>query len=119
MLFRSGLDVQSLPPQYRDFFKNAVKNATPTVGNDREAVPSHLQNISNPLSVLVGAGILSRRGLLRSQDIDMATDAASSQGWRRPLLAWLGLQLQAAKVRGDNREAAAIERRISLVTQQP
>ena len=37
-----------------------------------------------------------------------------SQGWRRPLLAWLGIAVQRARAAGDSAEVARIERRIAL-----
>jgi len=47
--------------------------------------------------------------------IQQAVDAASGQGWRRPLLAWLGVQLQRAQAAGAVQETARIQRRIDLV----
>ena len=35
--------------------------------------------------------------------------------WRRPLLAWLGVQLQRAESSGDSAGAAQIRRRMALV----
>ena len=124
MLFRSsgrwqGLDAQKLPLQYRDFFTLASAPGAPPSFDAGKASPSPLLKIDNPLSQLVAAGILHIRGQLKSQDVTVAAEAASAQGWRRPLLAWLGLQLQAAKARGDAAQAARIERRLSLLTQQP
>ncbi len=114
-----GLAAQNLPLQYRDFFTLASAPGTPAASDAGKAAPSPLLKINNPLSQLVAAGILQIRGQLTTQDIAVATEAASAQGWRRPLLAWLGLQLQAAKARGDAAQAARIERRLSLLTQQP
>ena len=48
--------------------------------------------LDDPLARLVAAGVLMRRGQADPQTIATAIDAASSQGWRRPLLAWLGVQ---------------------------
>jgi hypothetical protein len=39
-------------------------------------------------------------------------------GWRRPLLAWLGVQLKRNQTAGDAATAQQIQRRIELV-QQP
>lgn len=114
-----GLDEQKLPLQYRDFFTLASAPGEPPSFDAGKASPSHLLKINNPLSQLVAAGILHIRGQLKSQDVAVAAEAASAQGWRRPLLAWLGLQLQAAKARGDVAQTASIERRLSLLTQQP
>jgi len=51
--------------------------------------------IDSPLSQLLAAGVLLRRGNLGKTDIAIAVDTASAQGWRRALLAWLGLVLLA------------------------
>jgi len=40
----------------------------------------------------------------------------SSQGWRRPLLAWLGVQLKRAEQAGDSETAARLKRRMELVS---
>jgi hypothetical protein len=46
--------------------------------------------------------------------IVQAIGTASSQGWRRPLLAWLGVQAQRAEQAGDAEEAARLRRRIAI-----
>jgi hypothetical protein len=43
-----------------------------------------------------------------------AVDTASAQGWRRPLLAWLGVQLRLAEQAGAHDEAQRLRRRIAL-----
>ena len=75
---------------------------------------SALSAIEDPLARLVGAGVLLQTGALTPADIAVATDTASAQGWRRPLLAWLGVQLQRARDGGDLNAVAALERRIEL-----
>jgi hypothetical protein len=42
-------------------------------------------------------------------------DTASSQGWSRPLLAWLQVQARHAESAGDAVEARRVRRRIELV----
>jgi hypothetical protein len=72
--------------------------------------------IADPLSRLVAAGVLMRAGRITPADITVATDTASSQGWRRPLLVWLGVSLKRAQAAGDSVEAARIQRRIDLAS---
>jgi hypothetical protein len=43
--------------------------------------------------------------------------SARAQGWRRPLMAWLQLQVQRAEAAGDAEAAAALRRRMSIVEQ--
>ena len=73
-----------------------------------------LKGIADPLSQLVAAGVLLQTGKASPPVIEQAIDTASSQGWRRPLLAWLGVQAQRAEQGGDTEEAARLRRRIAI-----
>ncbi|HYW57937.1 MAG TPA: hypothetical protein VE934_13310 [Polaromonas sp.] len=77
-----------------------------------------LKGIADPLSQLVAAGVLFQTGRASPAVVQQAVDTASSQGWRRPLLAWLGVQAQLADKAGDASEAARLRRRIAL-TENP
>jgi hypothetical protein len=74
--------------------------------------------IADPLSRLVAAGVLMRSGRGSPELMQMASETASGQGWRRPLLAWLGAQLQLAEQRGLQDDAARLRRRIALASGQ-
>ena len=63
---------------------------------------------------MVAAGVLLQTGKASPPVIAQAIDTASSQGWRRPLLAWLGVQAQRAEQGGDTEEAARLRRRIAI-----
>jgi hypothetical protein len=95
-------DVALLPQQHRAL---ALKGA----GGAAVAA------LEDPLARLVAAGVLMRRGQADPLTIATAIDAASSQGWRRPLLAWLGVQAYRAEQSDDRAALAQIRRRISLV----
>jgi hypothetical protein len=69
---------------------------------------------ADPLSRLVAAGVLLQTGQVTPAVITQAIDTASSQGWRRPLLAWLGVQAQRAEQAGDAMEAARLKRRMAI-----
>ena len=69
---------------------------------------------ADPLSRLVAAGVLLQTGQVTPAVITQAIDTASAQGWRRPLLAWLGVQAQRAEQGGDVEEAARLKRRIAI-----
>ena len=71
--------------------------------------------LADPLAQLVAAGVLLQNGQLTAAVADAAVSAASAQGWRRPLLAWLKLQANGAAQRGNADEAARLQRRIALV----
>ena len=69
-----------------------------------------------PLARLVAYGVQMRSGRIDPQGIAAAVDIAAAQGWRRPLLAWLGVQLKRAQDAGDSETAARLKRRIELVS---
>ena len=69
---------------------------------------------AEPLSKLVAAGARFRSGSATPALIQQAVDTASAQGWRRPLLAWLGVQAALADKAGDVQEVARLKRRIEL-----
>ena len=79
------------------------------VGN---AAPS--TSTVDPLSQLVAAGVLLQTGKASPAVIAQAIDTASAQGWRRPLLAWLGVQVLRAESAGDVQEGARLRRRMDL-----
>ncbi len=74
---------------------------------------------ADALSQLVAAGVLMRGNRANPATVGLAVEVASSQGWRRPLLAWLGVQRQLALDAGDTGEAARIERRIAVAAGGP
>jgi hypothetical protein len=78
-----------------------------------------LGTIADPLSRLVAAGVLMKAQRIAPADIAVATQTASDQGWRRPLLMWLGVALKRALAGGDSAEAARIQRRIDLASAAP
>lgn len=77
----------------------------------------NLAGIADPLSRLVAAGVLLQTGRASPAVIATATDTASAQGWRRPLMAWLLLQAQRADASGDTQAATALRRRVDAVGQ--
>ena len=68
------------------------------------------------LSRLVSSGVKFKSGKATPSDINAAVDLSSEQGWRRPLLAWLGVQAKRAEAAGDADALARIRRRIALVS---
>ena len=100
-------DVPLLPEQHQPFAGVAPVPA------------ARVQALADPLSRLVAAGVLLQTGRADPGVIAVAIEAASSQGWRRPLLAWLGVQAQRATLAGDGAEAERIRRRMALVTGAP
>ena len=70
----------------------------------------------DPLSRLVSHGVRFNSGKGTPESISAAVDIASAQGWRRPLLAWLGVQAKQAEAAGNRDAQERIRRRIALVT---
>ena len=70
----------------------------------------------DPLARLVAAGALLRAGRIDPAGISSASETASANGWRRPLLAWLGVQEKRAADAGDGEAASRVRRRMELIT---
>jgi len=96
--------VALLPVQYR------------AIAGGREDAAA-VQAIADPLSRLVAVAVLFRTGRASPEMLALASDTASQQGWRRPLLAWLGVQAQRAERAGAREEAERIRRRMALIGQ--
>jgi hypothetical protein len=78
-----------------------------------------LKDIADPLARLVAIGVRFQTGRADPAAIELAVDTASAQGWRRPLLAWLGVQLKRAEAAGADDEARRLRRRIELIAGPP
>lgn len=94
-----------LPPAQRD-----------AASASAQASAQALAAIVDPLSRLVAAGVMFESGRASPAAIAVGADTASAQGWRRPLLAWLGVQRGLAERGGDAAEAQRLQRRIELVS---
>jgi hypothetical protein len=77
--------------------------------------PGAVQGIEDPLARLIAVAVLFQAGKASPSMIDTAAETAASQGWRRPLLAWLKVQALRAERAGDATEAQRLQRRIALV----
>ena len=96
-----GLNAAQLPEQHR-----------PVVAGGQLAA------VSDPLARMVAAGALFKAGRITPEGIALAVDTASHQGWRRPLLAWLGVQARRAEAAGDTAALEHIRKRIALASGQ-
>ena len=99
-------DIALLPAHHQ-----AVANATTSA----ESAVAAVRAIEDPLSKLVAIGVLFQAGRAHPTAIALASDTASAQGWRRPLLAWLNVQLALAEKAGDATDSARLRRRIGVV----
>lgn len=103
-------DTALLPAQHR---------AVADPGASPEAAAAMLAAIEDPLSRLIAAAVLFEGGRASPQTLQIAVDTASAQGWRRPLLAWLKVQLMRAEQAGASAEAERLRRRIEVVQGRP
>ena len=94
-----------LPEQHRPVF----------VSKDDGARVAALLAMKDPLARLIAAGVLFQAGQLPPAGVDVAVNTASDQGWRRPLLSWLGVQLKLMETAGDAGGKSRVQRRIDLV----
>ena len=97
----TGLNTALLPAQHRAVVAGAG---------------GALNTIEDPLSRLVAAGALFQTGRLTPDAIAAVIQTASDQGWRRPLLAWLGVAARRAEQLDDKEEVLRIQRRIDLIS---
>jgi hypothetical protein len=77
--------------------------------------PAVTQGIEDPLSRLIALAVLFQAGQASPALMAHASDTASAEGWRRPLLAWLKVRALHAEKAGDTAALAGLQRRIALV----
>lgn len=99
-----SVDVALLPAQHQALVKAPA--------GKRNAV---LTQISDPLARLLDASLLVMRQESDAATLTLATDTASSQGWRQPLLTYLKLQQKLAASEGNAAEMERLTLRIQLV----
>ncbi len=98
------VDIGQLPSQHRDLVK-----ASP---DTRGAL---LTRLDDPLARLLDASLLVMRQESNDTTLALATETASSQGWRQPLLTYLKLQEKRAADQGNTAELARLAGRVQLV----
>ena len=113
------LDATAAQVVYADYLRGQINPSTISLLPETQRAAASgdsgaLKGIADPLSQLVAAGTLLQAGRASPAVIAQAIDTASGQGWRRPLLAWLGVQAQRAEQGGDVAEAARLRRRMDL-----
>lgn len=98
------LDLALLPGHHRDLVRAPAGKRHDT-----------LSRISDPLARLLDASLLVLRREANPQTLELATETASAQGWRQPLLTYLKLQEKQAIELGNTAEQARLAKRIQLV----
>ncbi len=105
----AGVDGALLPPQYRSFLKTLRGGDVVKVGKAIAAMED------DPLSQLIATGLAVRRHFENEVILQTAVSAASRNGWKRALLAWLERQRTFYEATGDAAKAAAVRHRIDLI----
>lgn len=95
-----GAEVELLPPAQRAALAGGA---------------AALAGVEDPLARLLAAAVLHVRGRGGSDVSRHAIDAASSQGWRRPLMAWLLVAEQDARASGDAQRATQLRQRLDVL----
>ena len=110
-------DVAAPESAYADYLAGRSPNAALLPEAHRAVATSNsaLSGVVDPLVRLIAAGVLFQTNRADPQVIQTAIDTASAQGWRRPLLAWLNVQLKRAEASGANDDAQQLRRRIAIV----
>lgn len=78
------LDRNALPSQYTPL----VDKSSASI----DEVNQTIQGIHDPVSRLVATGVMVKRKQFNLRTLQIASETAAAQGWRRPLLAYLLLQ---------------------------
>ena len=119
-------DAQAGERNYAAYISGQWQNVTPALlPKQHQAIFSNpadvkqLASMKEPLAQLLAAAVLLQREKITPEGIAIAIDAASGQGWRRPLLAWLGVQAQYAEKSGNSALAQLARRRMALVAPPP
>jgi len=103
----TALDSGLLPERYRAIVHATARSA------------AALEAIEDPRSRLIAAGALFRVSRLSPSGIALARETASAQGWRRPLLAWLGVEIERAQAAGDTMLAERHRRSVERILATP
>ena len=77
-----------------------------------------IKGIKDPLKRVVAAAVLLRTGKADPEVLQVASDTAAEQGWRRAVIAWLGAQAMHAERAGAAEEAARLRRRMQLAAEE-
>jgi len=120
------LEANDAQRAYADYLANRLQPADAALLRDQhrafvaggvsgDAAASALRAIDDPLARLVATGVLFQGGRANPAAIALAVETSSAEGWRRPLLAWLGVELALAEKAGDKIGAEQLRRRIALV----
>lgn len=101
-------DAALLPAQHQD--------VAATLAQGRVVTAAQLQAMDDAKARLVAAGAALRAGPTPLEELWPAVDAAATtQGWRRPLMAWMELERRRLQAVGADQAAASLARRLQIL----
>lgn len=107
----SAVDIKLLPSCYTGVLKAAA-------ASDLAMAAREISVIDDPLSRLVACGVWVRYLPSDETILQIAISAASANGWRRPLWAYLTKLRDFYIGRGDQLKAGSVEERLELLKRQ-
>jgi hypothetical protein len=119
LAYAQHLAAQPLPRDGIERLPEAQRIAAAAIAANQPPRAATIGAIDDPLSRLVAVAVLFQAGQASPDLIALATETASAQGWRRPLLAWLKVQQARAQQAGDMEEARRLARRVETVLWTP
>lgn len=87
----------------------------PLAASPQADLAATLAGVQDPLARLVLAGVWLQQGRASPAVVALASQTASAQGWRRPLLAWLAVQARLAEQAGQLDDAQRLRRQAQRV----
>ena len=91
-----------------------------TLARGQPVTAQQLGNITDARARLVAAAVALRIGAVDLSDAWPVVDAAAStQGWRRPLMAWMELERRRLEQAGANGQAKVLARRLAVLQHAP
>jgi hypothetical protein len=104
----AAVDARELPSSYTGVLKAASRM-------DLTMAAREIAAIDDPLSRLIACGVCVRHLPASEAILQTGMAAASANGWRRPLWAYLAKLHDFYLARGDKAKAAAVEKRLELI----
>ena len=104
----SAVDPKALPAKYAGVLKAAV-------ARDAAAAGREIAAIDDPLSRLLACGVWVRYLPADETILQIGIDAASANGWRRPLWAYLEKLQDYYQEKGDPAKANSVAERLKLL----
>jgi hypothetical protein len=104
----SIVDAKLLPSQYGSFLKAVVD------GKERE-INDTISKIDDPLSSLIAAGITIKKNIYNEETLQIAIRKASTNGWQKPLLAYLEKLQQYYEAHNEKEKASKIQQKIKVI----